>query len=199
MSIKDILKQNLSVVKGLINEDALKIKIPGENLLIFHCFFIDNKKIEVIEYLLTYVKEKAFYLLYDNSFWNNSILHCVLRNKSNFKVLKYTFNFVKNNCPSLFLQKNYGGYTFFYDLILFKRNRKSIKYILKFTSINFPDLLLIKINNTTIVEFMLYDCGNVIEDIIPFFTLNCPEILTDKTCEMQNSHLILPLTFQIQN
>jgi len=204
MILKHILSLNDSFVKKLITEDFLKIKVFSSNISVFVLFFKYNNSVKLIQDLLNYVKNNCFDLLSKENYHN--IFYYISRRK-NLKIVKYTLNFIKNNNPKMFFLKNRIGEFDFINNISDCRTLKVKKYYLNFTKNNFPDLFLEKDDYGGFITYYDYDNKNecTCEFSFNFIKNNFPEILSDNyfidhdDVFPKNNHIILPLTFQIQN
>jgi len=157
-------------------------------------------------------EELCFALIIEKDSNKRTILHHLFWSKKNLEIVKYVLNFCKDFYPSLFLERDDTGCTILPYLMFGNNKTKTIKYVLNFCKDFCPSLFLEKDNQKCnfLPYISPYSCISVINKIIYIHTYienNFPEvsrftIITQKTsdilCERRN-HLILPLTFQIQN
>jgi len=167
----------------------------GNTILFIFLIHNDNQK---LHYVLDFFKKEYPSLFLEKNNSGLTILHAICKNKK-LETIKYIFEYIIRICPTLFIERSNDGISFMNVFLSHKIvTKETMKYALQFVKINFPSLLLIGINNHIGVS------RNSIKNLKFFFesVINyCPEKIKDKNLKFLKikSHLVLPLTFQIQN
>jgi len=131
-----------------------------------------------------------------------TILHLFSKNfydEEDLEKFKCILSLIQNNYPQMLVEKDDLGLTFLHIILSRDMKLNTIKYIFNFVKNVCPDLFLEKDNYGRTTNEVFSQKPNCIPPIIyvmAFFKNNCPEIYYDT---YNKEHLILPLTFQIQN